>query len=221
MTEQRDTARKKRRTARRREGAAMIVVMLVLLSTTALAIFAVHATTSEIQASGHARQGMQAQYLAESGLVAAFAWMDSNGPQVFLEDVRRARAADLDELRLGSANEPELMETKDNNRLHLQDLAALSSGVPPIDADSIGGRRQPYQPLFVVDVNDYYRFTGAIQGNRSDGYGRLQFLHATYTARGRMVLSSDSHSMIGGAAETRGFHEVATDARAHGVSGPF
>ncbi len=200
----------------------MIVVMLVLLTTTALGVFAVHSTTFEIQASGHARQGMQSQYLAETGLNAGFAMMDRMGPRALLYSIEQQQELGFDKPTL-SPYEPDLADDKSGYRMYLRDLESFGTGLP-VDVESIGGNRQPYGASFVVDVNDHYTYTGAMEGNRSDGYGRLQYLHATYTSRGRLRIDSarvgfgDTTSV---SADLREFHEAATDARAHGVSGPF
>jgi hypothetical protein len=204
---------------RSREGGAMIVVMLILLTSTALAVFAVHATTFEMQASGHARQGMQSQYVAETGLNAGLAMIDRMGPQALLYSMERNQQESSRSGRELEPYEPDLAADKTGYRMYLQDLTSFGTGAP-VDMESIG-TRQAYEPTFMIDINDHYTYVGALEGNRSDGYGRLQFLHATYTARGRMQLSAGDTTSTAGAIEDRQYHEAATDGRAHGVSGPF
>jgi hypothetical protein len=107
----------------------------------------------------------------------------------------------------------------------------------PIDvtpgSESLGAG-MGYVPNFVVDVNDGYRFAGVIAGNRSDGLGTLEYVAATYTARGRTHLLnrtdaySAAYTELGTGLVTpdaanwsvRGNHEMASNARAIGISGP-
>ena len=202
------------------EGGAMIVVMLVLLAATALATFAVHTTTSELRAAGHAREGMQAQYLAESGLGAALAVMDQRGPQAFLYAIEQTSADSTLTKPVMMPFEPDLAADKDGYRMYLDDIDAYG-GLAVADAEILSESRQVYQPTFIVDINDHYRYTMPIAGHRSDGYGRLQYLQATYTSRGRMRLDPSLGVTDPTDAEGRALHELATDARAQAVTGPF
>lgn len=207
-------------TQNRQEGGAMIVVMLVLLAATALATFAVHTTTSELRAAGHAREGMQSQYLAESGLNAALAVMDQRGPQSFLFAIDQTRSGGLAMPTL-MPFEPELAADKDGYRMYLDDLAAYG-GLAVADEEILSETRSVYEPTFMVDINDHYRYTMPIAGHRSDGYGRLQYLQATYTSRGRMRLDAAATGATDPTdAEGRALHELATDARAQAVTGPY
>jgi len=209
-----------RRPHARREGAVMIVVMLLLLSVTALAVFSIHATTFEMRAAGHARQGMQVQYVSEAGLTSALALVDRMGPAALLNSIAESS-------RLGirpsmQPFEPDLAADKEGYRMYLGDFAGYADDMP-VDRSSLGdsgGARQPYEPNFIVDVNDQYSYTGVIAGQRSDGYGDLRYLHATYTSRGRMRLSAGDYTGTSGV-DPREYHEAANDARAQGVSGPF
>src|SRR5690606_8313768 len=63
----------------RREGAAMLVVLMVLLMTTAMATFAIHATSMELRGAGHARQAVQAEHLAEGATYAGVSYIDRLG----------------------------------------------------------------------------------------------------------------------------------------------
>lgn len=189
------------------EGAAMLVTMLVLLSTTALAVFAVHSTTFEIRAAGHARQGMQSQYLGETGLNAAMTMVDNEGVQAlrYLIDRQTAEfgAPILEPM------EPNLAPSKKGYRVYVSDLDTRST-TPLVEGSlSSMGSRYPFEPTFVVDVNDQYRSVQAIPGQRADGHGRLMYLHATYTSRGRMRLGLGSEP-----------YEAASDGRAYARSGP-
>ena len=120
--------------------------------------------------------------------------------------------------------------TTGNHRIEMGELVGAPSivGAPIVTgttSDSLG-HGMGYVPNFVVDVNDTYRFTGIIAGHRSDGMGTLEYVAATYTARGRTEMPGrvDAYSP---AYETdtpptlrRGFHESAVNSRAIGISGP-
>jgi len=188
----------------------MLVTMLVLLSSTALAVYAVHSTTFEIRAAGHARQGMQSQYLGETGLNSAMAMVDAQGVDAVLWAMRQQTAAGIThELK---PLEPNLAENKEGYRIYDIDIP---SPVEMADAESLGSTtssgfaRAPYDPNFVVDINDHYESVRATPGERADGHGRIRYVHMTYTARGRLVLRSGSDR-----------YEAAPNGRAYGLTGP-
>ena len=201
----------------------MFVVMLVLLMTTGVAVFAVHTTTSEIRAAGAARQALQTQYVAESGLVAAITYSDVIQPA----GVELALAATV----LPGAGymsqffEPELQSGKHNYRLYLSDMTTSPTAGFPIETDATRGPslgRSALAPWFVVDINDDYTYTAPIAGHRADGAGSLRFMAATYTARGRTrVPSSVGTDVPRSTGDTRPYLEGAADARAYVVLGPY
>jgi len=202
----------------------MIVVMLIILSVTALALFSVHSTTSELRASGHLRQAMQAQYVSESGAVSALSLLDNPtwGPRGLLHSMRQTTLSTTLGRPVMAPYEPELTLNQEAYRLFSQDFTTFV-GNSPVATDSLGagtGTRQPYDPFFSVDVTDHYQCTAPIAGQRADGAGRLQFLCATYTARGRMGLRAASFADPRDFSN-RGYHEAANDARAYGMSGPY
>ena len=190
----------------------MLVTMLVLLSCTALAVFAVHSTTFEIRAAGHARQGMQSQYLGETGLNSAMAMVDAQGVDAVLWAMRQQTEAGITTTL--SPLEPELGENKEGYRIYDVDIP---STLEMADAESLaapgpGGMlspRAPYDPNFVVDINDHYESVQTTPGERADGHSRLRYVHMTYTARGRLVLRSGSDR-----------YEAASNGRAYGLTGP-
>ncbi len=190
----------------------MLIVMLVLLMTTATAVFAVHATTFEIRAAGNTRQAMQTHYLAEMGLEASLAKVDHMGPSAILTAMYASTAP-----RTQDFGEPPMLPDKHGYRLLTPDFVDPASN-PVIGVESMGGSHQPYEPNVVIDLNDDYVYTGAIAGHRSDGYGRLQFMHGTYSAHGRARLATGDVTSSG---DTRPYHETAADARAEALSGPF
>jgi len=222
-----------RRSARpEREGSVMIVVMLVLLTVTALAVYSVQATTYELRAAGHARQAMQAQYVGEAGLVAALAMMDDPtwGPNGFLHSVEMTEQSGTLSKPVMAPFEPELLADKWAYRMFSEDLdlvtlAAVDPLAAPVHRAGLGandGMSQTHDPLFYVDIHDHYTWTGILPGHRSDGGGRLHHLRATYTARGRLRLrGGDYVDPTGIDGTAREFHELASDARAQGISGPF
>lgn len=193
--------------SQKQEGAAMLVVMGILLAASATAMFAVHSTSFEMRAAGYQRNALQTQYVAESALNSSIAMIDAMGPAALLYAMRQSTPPAL------QPYEPDLLPGRNGYRITRADFP---TDAPPIEAD---GRwtQQGIQPEFAVDINDEYVFTGAIEGQRSDGYGQLQYLAATFTARGRTRMASDVRLSGDG----RDYHEGASDARAFIVSGPF
>ena len=121
-----------------------------------------------------------------------------------------------------------------NHRVELSDLSAVT-GVSAASREGLPFETTPgreslgvgmgYVADFAVDVNDGYRFIGVVAGHRSDGGGTLEYLAATYTARGRTRLPGVDQYSPAYAAGTpdhirRGYHETAVNARAIGLSGP-
>ncbi len=199
--------------SKREEGAVLLIVMLVILTTTALAVFAVRSTTTEIRAAGYYRMQMQSQKVGESGLVAAMAWVDFRGPKALEEALQSSENASQ---RL----DMEPLERNVAIDRHAYRLYATDFNIGPVqvvDQESAVGSRQIYQPQVLVDIYDDHTYPGVLAGYRSDGYGRLQFIGATYTSRGRLQLPSDTTTV----ADTRPFYEGASDARARGLSGPY
>ena len=224
----------------KRKGAAMLIVMLMLLSGTATAMFAIHATTSEIRSSGYARQALQAEYVADAALTTAMANVDFHGPAAMVSALQLTEGNTTDM----PGSEPDILVGRRNYRIYMADYCVdTASGSAcsqsqqvtqaedqdnlqgPLPRNSVGGERQPFRPDFAVDVNDDYVFTAVLAGNRSDSGSRLRYLAATYTARGRMVVDIDYDVGTDDDSQTstdpRSFHEAASDARAYGVSGPF
>lgn len=203
----------------------MLIVMLIILMATATAFFAIHATAYEIRASGHVRQAVQTQYIAETGAVGAMSLVDEQGPVAFQkamrhasEDNRQASGANTP-LPLEQFGEPDLAPDMEGYRMTLAEMQN-DQGVQPVDRDDIGGAHQAYAPALYVDVYDKFAWTGNVAGERADGYGRLEYMRATYTSRGRTrVAGGDVKGSL--AQDTRDYHEGADDARAHGLSGPY
>jgi hypothetical protein len=215
---------KSTRPAPEREGAAMFVVMLVLLMTTGVAIFAVHTTTAEIRAAGAARQALQTQYVAESGLMAAIAYSDVIQPAGVDHSLQSSVPGGAP--YMSQFFEPELQAGKHNYRLYLSDMttSAAPAGFP-IETDAARGPslgRTALAPWFIVDINDDHIYTAPIAGHRSDGAGSLQFMAATYTSRGRTrVPAAVGTDVPRSTGDTRPYLEGAADARAYVVLGPY
>ena len=186
--------------------------MLVILTTTALAVFAIRSTTTEIRAAGFYRMQMQSQRVGESGLTAAMSWVDFRGPKALEEALASSenptQRLDMEPLERNVAPD------RHAYRLYSTDLRLGTIAIA--DRESIGPRN-PYQPLIMVDIYDDHSYPGVIAGYRSDGHGRLKFLGATYTSRGRLQLDGDVTSVD----DSRPFYEGASDARARGLSGPY
>lgn len=208
--------------AKRQQGAAMLIVMLVLLMATAIAVFSVHATSYEIRAAGHMRRAMQTQHVAESGAIGALAWVDRWGPPALLRAMTRTseahRSSGEEALSLSEFHEPELADGKDGYRMFLEDLQT-DDGIP-IDRETLGGGAQAYDAQIYVDVYDVYTTTRTLPGYRSDGRGEVKFMRATYTSRGRTRVAAGDVREDDTTVQ-REYHEGASDARAHGLSGPF
>lgn len=206
-----------------REGAAMLIVMLVLLMTTGVAVFAVHTTSAEIRAAGAARQALQTQYVAESGLVAAITYSDMIQPAGVQYALERATLPGAG--YMSQFFEPELLAGKHNYRLYLSDMTTSPPAGLPIETDAARGLslgRSALAPWFVVDINDDLGYTAPIAGHRSDGEGTLRYMAATYTSRGRTrVPAAVGTDIPRSTGDTRPYLEGAADARAYVVLGPY
>ncbi|UJR84326.1 hypothetical protein [Sandaracinus amylolyticus] len=209
----------------------MLVVMALLLIVTATATLAIHSTSVELRGTGNARQRMQTRYVAEGALVSAMTMIEQSGPEPLSLSLERSQSRTGSTRRL-APEEPVMDPTVGNHRIEMSDLATGTAGVvgSPLTSDSLG-QGIGYVPNFVVDVNDSYRFTGIIAGHRSDGMGTLEYVAATYTARGRTQLPGrvDAYSPGAGVGTSapdeenwtvRGHHESAMNSRAIGISGP-
>lgn len=200
----------------------MLMVLLVILMATATALFAIHATAFEVRASGHVRQLMQAQYVGEGGIMAALATVDRIGARTLQTVIRRRSqmqaASAGTPLDMTPYTEPNLMPHMTGARFAGPELQSIA-GLHAVDREALGGERQAYTPALVVDVYDTYEWSQVVAGERADGHGQMRYLRATYTARGRTRIEGDH---VGDEeAGARSFHEGASDARAHGVSGPY
>jgi hypothetical protein len=229
----------------KQEGAAMMIVMFVLLVSSASATFAVHSTSYEIRSSGQMRQAFQTQYVAETGLTASLALVDAVGANSLRYAMERS-----DDLHL-TPFEVDLSSGKQGYRIYMTDfMTAPGSTSKPVEKDgrqAAFGTKNVYVPEFMVDLTDLLDCTGQVPGERADGLGKVQYFCATYTSRGRIKLGPntgkvDGTGSTGGGTggttspnspgtgefqdkvlpgDTRGYHEGAVDAQAHGVSGPF
>lgn len=210
----------------------MLVVMLLLLIVTATATFAIHSTSIELRSTGHSRQRMQTRYVAEAALVSSMTMLEQSGPEPLTIALERSQAGSI--TRQLAPEEPQMAASQGNHRVELSDLTAVTgvsaAGREGMPFETTPGRESlgvgmGYVPNFAVDVNDGYRFTGVVAGHRSDGGGTLDYLAATYTARGRTQLPGGDQYSSAYAPGTpahmqRGFHETAVNARAIGLSGP-
>lgn len=197
----------------------MLMTMFVVLLTTAAAAFAIHATSTEARAAGHRRQAVQTRQIGEAGIMSAFAWVDFYGAdalrQTMVESSRANRDAGGAALNL-EPFEVRLREGADAHRFDTQDFTNFQA--LPIDQDGSLGPRSSFDVQVFVDVYDRHRVVRAMPGEQAQGGGRLEFLGATYTARGRSRLPGDYQSTF---QDDRPFHEGASDARAYGMSGPM
>ncbi len=223
-----------RRVRRRERGAAMLVVMLLLIIVTATATFAMHATSIELRSTGHSRQRMQTRYVAEAALVSSLTMLEQAGPEPLAIALERSQSGTT--TRQLGPEEPSMAASQGNHRIDMTDFITSSGTMavgregPPFETtpghESLGVG-MGYVPNFAVDINDGYRFTGAVAGHRSDGGSMLDYLAVTYTARGRTQLPggvdqySAAHAPGTPEHMRRGYHESAVNARAIGISGPM
>lgn len=204
---------------RKEEGAAMLIVMLVLLMTTATAIFAVHATQYEIRGAGAGRQGLQTQYIAEAGAMAAVQKLDDMKPGGMVQLINGTNPPPN---FMQAFFEPPLLPGKRDYRMYLSDFTASTPSNWPIETDptrgsSLGRAGTSLTPNFIVDFNDNRKITAAIAGQRADGFGQLSYLGVTASSHGRTNVTGD---YLNATYDTRLYHEGAGDARAFLVAGP-
>jgi hypothetical protein len=196
-----------------REGAAMLVTMLVLLMATAAGMFGVHAASFEIRAAGAQRQRLQAQYVAETGILATRAYID-------ISPTSHANAIEAPDgtPQVMAPFEPPLVAGKNSLRFYLGDITS-AVGTAPVDQDAVGPS-SAHEPQIYVDVNDNHKPPTPIVGANAAEEGELRFIRWTFTSRGRLqvrpaigeiTVPGDSHQ----------FHEGASDARSHIVTGPL
>lgn len=207
---------------RREEGVVMLVALLLIVTATALATVATHMTTFELRAAGYTRHAMQAQYLAETGLMTSMALVDEMGPVAILHSIKQADNVGTVSKPEMAPFEPELANDKQGYRMYSGDTGTLTAHAPTGE-DALGasaGTGQPYVPVYTVDINDHHTYQAAVAGERADGRARLHYMRATFTARGRMRLRDGDFTGTTGT-DTREYHEVIGSARAQGISGPF
>ncbi len=218
--------------SRNERGAAMFVVMVVLLMVTGLAVFSVHATSHELRAAGYNRQAMQARFVSAGGIDATFALLDNPrfGPAGLDHVIQETLTNNTYNAPVMAPFEPEVLAGRPSYRFFSPDFPTFG-GMNPAPKAALGaanGNRQPYEPVFEVDVTDYFQFTGAIAGESSSGGGTLRYVYATYTSRARLRLPDANNDGVRddfqGAANIDGrrdFHEIAHATRAYGITGPF
>lgn len=204
----------------RREGAAMLVVLMVLLMTTATATMAVHSTSMEIRSAGHARQALQAEYLAEGATYAAISYMDilkANGVlvQYLRTNVGAGILAGPAETTMDRASNRLRIAMRDFTPVASAGLRALPVETRPENGPSVGPRNA-YQPDFVVDGTDLFQMTRDDAGRDLTGRG-AQYFRITLTSRATMAPPSDYRV----AGDTRSYNEIAMRARMISEAGPF
>lgn len=178
----------RRRSAPTRErGLAMLVVLLVLMMVSGTALFAMHTSSLELRAAGHARRAMQAEYVSEGTALTAQATVATMGSESLLNKLRRDR-----ELNIlgGGGGTPEMqgLETAYNTnqfdvgRLTVADFNLVGS---TSTVDQLGPH-EPGEAVRWADVNDVYVTQLNRAGERAgDGAPAVQ-MHIVYTARARI-----------------------------------
>lgn len=197
----------------------LMIVLLLLLVVTATGAYAVHATSAELVGAGNTRTAYQTETMATSLAEGALDWVDRVGPAALYRQVTM-NERNSTALNLTNAEPVPLATGQLGTRLYATDLASAggggSSAVGIVGAASLNNGA-PQTATGVVDVYDIYRYSGDSPGSRSDGYGDLFFLRATYTARARayMTLGTSTDEAIVDR------HTTTATARAVGTSGPF
>lgn len=214
------------RPKKREEGAVMLAVMLLLLMSTLTGMVALQSSTFELRAVGTERRALQTHYVAESALSTTLALVDVLGPTAIRVAMAQAPVASATRI---ASEEPATTREITNFRVYMADFASLG-GTTGAVVETDAARGPSLGPLlgvapdFSVDVNDDYLVSRPIAGHRSDGYGSLRYLMATYTARGRTRPPLDAYDpgdVAALGAGARGLHETAANARAYAISGPF
>lgn len=188
----------------------MLIVLMVLLMTTATATFAMHSTSIEIRASGHARQAMQAEHLAIGGAYAGLGYADWLTPQGVVDQYNRTTIA----ANVKPSPREESVATATNRlRIPMSDFQ-LAVVEPPIEIEAAHtpsfGPRSAYVPNFVVDGSDLHLVTRDVAGRDLTGRGTNQ-LRITLTSHGWMAPRDAPEGT---------YHEVAMRARAITEAGP-
>lgn len=194
----------------------MLVVLLVLLMTTATATFAIHSTSTEIRAAGHARQAAQAEYIAQGGAYAAISYLDVVNPMAVVAQhlatpVRPDDVLMPEDVAVG-------LQTN-VLRIPMQDFLGMAHA-PPLETEAVHtpslGPRNAYQPDFLVTGTDLHQVAREEAGRDLTGRG-ANYYRVTLTSRGQMLPRSDFHE----AGDPRSYNEVAMRARAMTEAGPF
>jgi hypothetical protein len=185
-----------------------------------------------MRAAGYNRQAMQTHYVGESGIAGGTAWMNQVGAQSTWDAMQRTTMARMAPIEL-MPFEPnvwcpgDLRGCKHVYRLATGGTTADRSMEGPagqvlIDRDSIGGARQAWEPLVMVDVYDGKVLNDVFAGERSDGRGAANdFLEIVVTSRGRTRLPGvDFEGSVTPEVGDELFHEGASDARAYVRLGP-
>jgi hypothetical protein len=218
------------RPRKRREGAVMLAVLLLIMMSTLTGMVAMHSSTFELRTVGTERRALQTHDLAEGALGATLAMVDAMGPVALRIGLSRSTTNVIDRL---APEEPQFTSGRSNYRVALTDFPALAGVEAPVIETSATtgeslGPTLGVEPDFVVDINDDYIVTTPITGHRSDGYGVLRFMMATYTSRGRTRPVGTAVGGPAGDGNAVGFgsgagsiHETAANSRAYALSGPF
>lgn len=217
---------------KRREGAVMLAVLLLVMMSTLTGMVAMHSSTFELRTVGTERRVHQTHNIAEGALGATLAMVDAMGPVALRIGLSRSTSNPINRL---APEEPAFTTGRSNYRVYLSDFPSLA-GVEGAVIETSATNGESLGPTlgvvpdFAVDINDDYIVTTPITGHRSDGYGVLRFMMATYTARGRTRPVSealavgddlDGDGVPDGFGSSTSSHETAANSRAYALSGPF
>lgn len=199
----------------------MLIVLMVLLMTTATATLAIHSTSTEIRAAGHARQAVQAEYLAQGGAYAAVSYVDALKAQGSLTQYLQTDVDDTD--RLGPS-EVTVMQDSNALRIAMDDFNGFMGVVsPPVETEAARtpslGPHNAYEADFLVSGSDLYQIAREEAGRDLTGRG-ASYYRVSLTSRGTMAPESD-YQDAADAENERTYNEVAMRARAITEVGPF
>jgi hypothetical protein len=212
----RGTARTERRRRRgtREEGIVMLVVLLILMLATMVATTSMMTVQSELRSNGNDRVRVQAQYLAETGIMSTLSWMDVAGDGFQVEWDRWEAEGPPVMTRYGDpAFRPELqgvsgrmMMSLHDSKVEFQAFADLE--VAPVDEGTDGtgigsfgppprgivGDASLYRQVtdgYYVDITDCQEAPNAdAAGSNADGSTGSRQL-CTLTARAQLALGDE------------------------------
>src|SRR5690606_8006451 len=175
---------------------------------------------TEIRAAGHARQAVQAEYVAQGGAYAAVSYLDVLKAQGSLRQYLETNVAGDQAL---SPEDRALGYVSNALRIPMDDFAGfMGVYAPPLETEPARtpslGPRNAYQPDFMVTGSDLYQIAREEAGRDLTGRG-ASYYRVSLTSRGTMAPEGDYRESAD--ERERSYHEVTMRARAMTEVGPF